>query len=556
MTTSLVARIEAATARPTGVTFLGGPERERVLWSELHDDARAVAAALQARGVGEGSRVGLLGETSRPLLTALEATWLAGAAAIVLPLPTRLASPEQCRVQTRDRLALADVVLTVADTELQPIAGGGPGDAPVVELATLWAEAQRTGPSSYERPADDPGATAVIQFTSGSTSDPKGVVIPHRCILDNLAAAAERAPMDADDDVVVSWLPLYHDMGLVYNAINAMVNGAEFAIAPPTAFVSSPGRWMSWMSELRGTWSVGPNFGIAVARRLLGRGGRLDLSRVRRLGSGSEPVDVTLMEAFAAEAAGSGFDPGALYAGYGMAEATVAISIPPMNSGFTVDVVDDDSLTRDRRADPVAPDRPGARRLARCGPPIRGMELRIVDPETGAALGERGVGEIEVRGPSVVPGYFRNEQATRAALREDGWLRTGDQGYLAEGDVMICGRIKDMIVIGGRNVFPEDLERAVQAVPGVRPGNVIAFGVDAGRKGESVVVAAEIKAGTGDHRPDLIRAEIARAVRSAAGLRLEDVVLLAPGSLPKTSSGKLQRSACRARYRKDELERL
>jgi fatty-acyl-CoA synthase len=277
---------------------------------------------------------------------------------------------------------------------------------------------------------------------------------------------------------------------------------------------------------------------------------------VRRLGSGSEPVDATVMESFAARAAGFGFDPGALYAGYGMAEATVAITIPPMGSGFSVDVVNDDALTRDLRADPVTSDRPAARRLARCGPPLRGMELRVVDPETAAVLPDRGVGEIEVRGPSVVPGYFRNDAATRAALRADGWLRTGDQGYVAEGDVIICGRIKDMIVIGGRNVFPEDLERAVQAVPGVRPGNVIAFGVDAGGKGESVVVAAEIKVDAADHRPDVIRTEIARAVRRAAGLRLEDVVLLSPGSLPKTSSGKLQRSACRARYRADELERL
>jgi fatty-acyl-CoA synthase len=178
--------------------------------------------------------------------------------------------------------------------------------------------------------------------------------------------------------------------------------------------------------------------------------------------------------------------------------------------------------------------------------------VRIADPDSGALLSDRGVGEIELRGPSVVPGYYKRPDATAAAFHDGGWLRTGDLGYLAEGDVVVCGRLKDMIIVGGRNVFPEDLERPAQTVDGVRAGNVIAFGVEGGRKGDAVVVVAEVKAG----EPSEIRDGIARAVGQAAGVRLDDIVLLPPGTLPKTSSGKLRRSACRSRYQASELESL
>jgi fatty-acyl-CoA synthase len=550
MSEDVVSRIAAATARGKAVTFVGTGEPQTVSWSRLHDDARRWASAMQAQGVGPGGRVAILGATSRPVVTAIQGAWLAGAAVIVLPLPMRVGTAEDFRTQSRDRVRLGDAALTVSEPDLVAAVEDEPGDRSVVTFSDVERQATRISASALETPSPDPDATAILQFTSGSTADPKGVVIPHRCVLDNLDAARERAPMDADHDVVVSWCPLYHDMGLVYNAINAMIHGTEFVVAPPTAFVSSPGIWMEWMSAFGGTWSIGPNFGFAVAARFLGRADALDLSRCLRMGSGSEPVESRVMEAFASAGARHGLDGRSMYAAYGMAEATVAISIPPRDSGFTVDTVDGDALEHELRAEPAAPDGPSSRVLARCGPPLRGMELRVVDPDSGTVLDHRCVGEIEIRGPSVVPGYFRRSDATAAAFREGGWLRTGDQGYLAEGDVVICGRLKDVIIVGGRNVFPEDLERAVQGVPGVRPGNVIAFGVEGGRKGDAVVVVAEVKEG----EPSQVRAEISRAVRGAVGLRVEDVVLLAPGQLPKTSSGKLRRSICRARYQSRELE--
>jgi fatty-acyl-CoA synthase len=241
-----------------------------------------------------------------------------------------------------------------------------------------------------------------------------------------------------------------------------------------------------------------------------------------------------------------------MYAAYGMAEATVCISVPPMGTGFLVDVVDGEALESELRAVPVAPDHPHARRLAHCGPPIRGMEMRICDPDTGEVQESGRLGEIEIRGPSVVPGYFQRPDATAAAFRDGGWLRTGDLGYLAHDDVVICGRLKDLIIVGGRNLFPEDLERAAQAVEGVRTGNVIAFGVDGGHKGDAVVIVAEVKS----EETARVRDDISKAVAEAVGLRPEDIVLLRPGTLPKTSSGKLRRSICRARYRSAELERV
>ncbi|HXN58838.1 MAG TPA: AMP-binding protein [Acidimicrobiales bacterium] len=549
MTAGLIARIETAADRGGAVVFAASDETERVPWSRLLADARNMAAAMQARGVGPGDRVAVLGTTSRTLLTAIEATWLAGAALIVLPLPVRVGSEEEFRASTRTRISLGEVSLLIADPDLLAVVAPDP-DLLAVTFGVLQNESARMGEAAYERPHDDRDATAILQFTSGSTSDPKGVVIPQRCLTDNVDALAERAPLDADDDVMVSWLPQYHDMGLVANTSYAMLYGAEYVLAPPQRFVASPGAWLEWISTFGGTWSLAPNFGFSVAARLLERSATLDLSSCRTIGSGSEPVDAAVMDAFAVAGARHGLNADALCAAYGMAEATVCISFPYRGSGFTTDIVDGSVLEHERRAVSVATDDPAARRMARCGPPVRGMELRIVDPETGTAVADRVLGEIEIRGPSVVPGYFRRPDATAAAFRAGGWLRTGDLGYLVDGDVVVGGRLKDVIMVGGRNVFPDDIERATQTVSGVRAGNVIAFGVRGGRKGESVVVVAEVK--TDDI--DRVRSDISVAVRETVGLRLEDIVLLRPGSLPKTSSGKLRRSICRARYEASELE--
>ncbi|MGI8804966.1 MAG: AMP-binding protein [Thermoleophilaceae bacterium] len=543
---SLVPRLEAAAERGRSVVFPEEDPSDRISWAQIHEDARGMAATLQARGLGPGDRVALLGPTSRALVTAIQAAWLAGATLTVPPLRSRLVSEQEFWGQTRARLELTDAALTVAD----PALTAGLEGLSTVTLPDLGPGAGRPGPDDYEPPPEDPEAVAVLQFTSGSTADPKGVMIPHRCIADNLDAVSERRPIDADDDVVVSWLPLYHDMGLIYVLTQCMTVGADLVISTPQHFIASPARWMESMSAFGGTWTIGPNYAFAVSARMLRRlQGRLELSACRSLGSGSEPIDPQAMRDFESLAAGHGLPPAAMYGAYGMAEATVCISAPPAGSGLTVDVIDGTLLEHEHRAEPLPPDHPRATTLARVGPPLRSMETRIVDPDTGTVLEDRHLGEIEVRGPSVVPGYFRRPDATAAAFREEGWLRTGDLGYRADGDLVIGGRLSDIIIVGGRNVFPQDLERAAETTRGVRPGNVVAFGTE-GRQGrEEVVVAAEVKV----NDLERVRRDMARAVGEAVGIRPADVVLVLPGTLPKTSSGKLRRSLCRARYLRSEL---
>jgi len=507
-----------------------------------------MAAVLQARGVGPGDHVAVLGPTSQGLVTALQATWLAGATLVPLPLPLRLGSLEAFVAQTRARLHQAGVALVVADPGLEQFLALEVADPPVVPLPQLTTGPGRPGPEGYEPPAEDPSALAIVQFTSGSTTDPKGVMLPHAQVCANLDALVAAARIDPDTDVAVSWLPLYHDMGLIGLLGLPMTTGTELVLAAPQAFLSRPGRWLEWLSGFGATFTGGPNFAYALAARALARLGNLDLSRVRFACNGAETIDPATVEAFTASAARHRLDPGTMLCGYGLAEATLAVTFPEPGTGLRTDTVERRALERERRAVPASGGAESCRRLTRLGQPLPGLELRIVDPATGVALPERTVGEIEVAGTSVSPGYYGRPDATAAAFH-DGFLRTGDLGYLAEADLVVCGRVKDVIIAGGRNVFPEDVEWAVGTIEGVRGGNVVAFGVQGRHGREALVVIAETR--TNDVAS--LRHVVAQRTRATVGLSPADVVLVPPGTLPKTTSGKLQRSLSRDRYLADQL---
>lgn len=541
---TLPSRIEAAARRGRGaITFLSGDDAERVTWSQLHSDARAMAAALQARGIGPGSHVALLGPTSRPLVTAIQATWLAGGTVMVMPLPMRMGSIEEFLAQTRGRLVRGDVEMVLVDEQLAPFIEAQPGDPVILTFDDLHGSAD-----DFVATTVDPESLAVLQFTSGSTSEPKGVMLPHHTMCANLDAIATVTSYDPDDDVLVSWLPLYHDMGLVGILCLTMTNGGDLALAGPQDFMASPSRWVRWMSDFGATATAGPNFAWILATRAMKRLDGLDLSRMRVALNGAEPVDAEAMEALMAAGERHGFAPSALFPAFGMAEVAIAGAFPEPGRGLRTDWVDARVLETERYAAPVEPATDGARRLALLGKPVPGLEMRIVDPESGTVLKEREVGELEISGTSVTPGYYKRPDATADAFH-DGWLRTGDLAYLVDGELVICGRIKDVIIVGGRNVFPQDVERVVSEVDGVRPGNVVAIGVEGRRGGEEVVVVAEVRSEISDD----VRHQVSERVRRSVGLAPREVVLVAAGTLPKTSSGKLQRSLCRDRYLSAEL---
>jgi fatty-acyl-CoA synthase len=562
-TTSTIERLERAADSPNGVRFVGhsvAPDGPLfVPWRQVHDEARAVGAALQAKGLLPGDHVAVLGPTSRELITIVRGCWLAGVASMVLPLPMRMGSLEEFVNATRARIRHGDAKLVLIDEQLAAFYAPAPGDPPIEPMRRVLPGSPAV-PSGdrLQAPPPDPERLVILQYTSGSTSEPKGVMIPDRVLTANIDACCEAAQL-SEREVMVSWLPLYHDMGLVGFLAIPMTTGVQLVQAAPQDFMAKPGNWMQWISDWRGTATAGPNFAWVLATRALARHAdsgapRLDLSTLTLALSGAEPVDPNAVEAFVSAAAPFGFTPGGVFPAFGMAETAIGAAFPVRGTGMVCDTVDRELLERIGVAKPVDVSDPdeldiSARRLPLLGTAVPGMEMRVVDRFSREDLPERHVGELLLRGTSVTPGYYKREEAT-AALFHDGWLCTGDLAYLLDGQLVLCGRIKDVIIVGGRNVFPEDIERAVGGLHGVRAGNVIAFGMDGYKGKESVVVVAEVRA------DDLVtvRDAIHHRTLEVCGLPPRDVMLVQPGTLPKTSSGKLQRAKCREQYLAEELE--
>jgi len=522
-----------------------GETPQPMTYGRLWQEARAVAAALQARGIAPGDAIALMLPTCPEFFPCFCGILLAGATPVPLYPPARPQEIEDHLRRHAAILANAGVRLLIADARVALPARlllGQAENLAGVELAeTLIAAngAPAATPVAIPAHADD---LALLQYTSGSTGAPKGVTLTHAQLLANIHAMARAAQVNRDD-VFVSWLPLYHDMGLICAWLSSLAYALPFVVMSPLAFLARPARWLQAIGRYRGTLSGAPNFAYELCLRRIPDAelAGLDLSSWRIAFNGAEPVSAETMTRFAARFAACGLRPEALAPVYGLAECAVGLALTP-GRGVRIDAI--------RRADfalrgeAVPTEDADAMRFVLCGRPLPGYAIRVVD-ESGAELPERREGRIQFRGPSATAGYYRNAEASARLIR-DGWWETGDRGYLLDGEIVPSGRVKDIIIKGGRNLHPQEIEQAVGAVAGIRKGCVAAFGSpDPASGAERLVVMAEM-APAADERA--VRAAVQAAVLAVIGLPADDVVLSTRRIVLKTSSGKLRRAASRELY--------
>ncbi|AKE89067.1 MULTISPECIES: fatty acyl-AMP ligase [Rhodococcus] len=525
-------------ARSPHALVTGEPDApRRQTWGQIHEQARRMAGALAAAGIGHGDAVGILAGNPVDIAPACQAVWMRGASVTMLHQPT-----------PRTDLALwaRDTEVVIGMIGARTVVLGAPFEIAAPLLAERGIPVVTIAEMDAGTPVDplptDEQDIALQQLTSGSTGSPKAVQITHENFYVNAYAMIERIKFSLDDDVMVSWLPLFHDMGMVGFLSVPMQVGAEVVSVTPLDFLRSPLLWAELMSKYRGTVTAAPNFAYSLLARKLAQApdGAVDLSSVRWMWNGAEPVDPDTMEALAAAGARFGLDPAALAPVYGMAETTLAVSVPDPGRGQILDLVDPDLLEAGGMAVPSS--RSNARRLPTLGHLVPGLEGRVVGQD-GELLPPRGVGIIQLRGKAVTHGYLTVDGPV-PAQDSQGWFDTGDVGYFTEdGLVVVCGRVKDVIIMGGRNVYPTDIERAACSVDGVRPGNAVAIRLDAGDKRESFAVAVETNRIDDPEEVRRIEHDVVHAVVAEVGVRPRTVAVLGPGSIPKTSSGKLRRGS-------------
>jgi fatty-acyl-CoA synthase len=537
------------------VTFVrtSGEER-RVTFPELWQEAKRRGRALLDLGVKKGDRVALiLPEPDEFVLTFIGAL-TAGIVAVPMYPPQTLAKLEAYGDTVRHVLAASGARVLVASESLRAMIEehlAGVTSARVVVEADVRGAGGDVEVEAPEPPSLDD--LAFLQFTSGSTSRPKGVMVTHG----NLSANAHAIMVDGlestPDDRGVSWLPLYHDMGLIGFVIAPLYTLVQVMFLPTMSFIRRPSTWLDAIHRFRGTITFAPNFAFALATRAVtdAQAKDWDLSCLRILGCGAEPIQADVMRGFLDRFAGNGLKPEAALPCYGMAEATLAITFAPHDQRPRTERVDLDAM-RAGRAAPATDD--AAMELVSCGKPFPGHEVVIAGAD-GKPLEERRVGEVWLRGPSVTNGYFGNEEATAEAFG-GGWLRTGDLGYFADGELFICGRAKDLVILNGKNYYPQDIERVVSKCGAIRDGQCVAFSRLDETGGEHAVIVAEAKLGPRAGTVATVIAEIISLVRAEIGIVVSEVHLIRRGTLPKTSSGKVRRREAKRRLEENELELL
>jgi fatty-acyl-CoA synthase len=550
---NLAAGLDFAAKGETGCNFFSarGQLEQTLTYRDLRERAVDLALRLRTLGLARGARAAIVAETSPEFLVFFFACQYAGLVPVPLPLSVNFGGREAYEERLSGMIGTAQAEIAVASVELFGTLRNACALTPDTMVGTheefcgLSAKGGDLRPLSAEEPC-------YIQYSSGSTSLPRGVLVTQRALASNASAIAERGLHLRSGDRCVSWLPLYHDMGLVGCCLTPVMTQVSVDYLATTAFARRPLTWLKLLSEQGGTISFSPTFGyeLCVHRSIRNPEQDFDLSKWRVAGVGGEMIRPRALQEFANHFSAAGFDSKAFVPSYGLAEATLAVTFADLGQGARLDWVDcGPAFERGRRALAVLPETKArasrSRPFALCGRPMPGYSIEIRD-DVNNRLPERTVGRVCIKGPSLMTGYFRNPQATRAALTSDGWLDTGDMGYMVEGELVITGRSKDLIIFNGRNIWPQDLEWSVEKLEGVRPGEVAAFAVNGVDDRERVVVVVECRLINAAEQRAL-RHAIKAAVQKLASIECE-AVLAPPRSLTFTTSGKLSRAAAKANY--------
>jgi len=526
-------------------------------FAELRRDALAQAHRLIAAGIGVGDRVALIAETGPEFAALFFGAVYAGAWPVPLPLPTSFGGREGYVEQIRNQLISCDPILVLSPPGLLPLIAEAAATLPRAS-AQDWTSFGGAPVREAALPKARPDDIAYLQYSSGSTRFPHGVAITHAALLNNLFCHSSCMKVQ-DEDRLISWLPWYHDMGLVGCFLSPVANQMSTDYLATEDFARRPLSWLTLISRNEGTsLSYSPTFGYDIcARRVSSQtdaAGKFDLSRWRVAGNGADMIRPDVMQAFVDAFAPAGFKASAFLPSYGLAEVTLAASIMPPGEGIVIDLVDERQLAGDGHAEAPTDAGDGRptryRSIVNCGKAVPGHEIEVRD-ENGNALPDRSIGRVFVKGPSVMVGYFRDDVSTAACLR-DGWLDTGDMGYLVDGYVHIVGRAKDMIIINGKNHWPQDIEWAIEQLPGFKAGDIAAFSITTPSGEEAPAVLVQCRTSDPAERAQL-REAIKSKVRAITGMNCV-VELVPPRTLPRTSSGKLSRSKARTLYLSGQIQ--
>ncbi len=513
-------------------------------YRDLRQEAHRRAAYFRSLGLQVDDRVALvLADNTEFVLS-----FLGAVCAGLVPVPIyprasfKAIDNYQETVAHIAKSADAKIALTLAETLpfIEPLKDRG------LQVVTMDHASLETDAVKATHPKGD--SLCFLQYTSGSTAKPKGVMVTHDNLATNAYAFLGPAGIDKnEDDLGVSWLPLYHDMGLIGYVLGTLLYDLPVILMPTAMFARRPLRWLETVSRHKASVIYAPNFGyeLATKRAKASDVEAFDLHAVRVAGCGAEPIRAQTLKAFADKFAPSGFKTKAFLPSYGLAESTLAVTFHPQDTPLLIDRIDAEALSGGY-AEPAAKTEEHTLELVSCGKPFPNHALRIAT-ESGESLKERQVGEVQVKGPSVTPGYLADPEATQTS-RFDGWLRTGDLGYLSDGNLFICGRMKDLIILRGANYYPQDLEWSVSELPLLSRRRAVAFAADL-LEGEKLVLVVEGARQDAQQIEDLVK----QRVQATSGIAVHDVVVVKPGSIPLTSSGKPQRHKLRSMYEAGEL---